>query len=531
MKPSYLLLFLFLLADSCLQISPIISEMKDIESIIQSEPTEALTKLYEIDGESFQGAEARGLYALLFSMALDKNYIDLQSDSIIAPAVAYYSRHGDKRHRFLTYYYQGRIYENAKAYEDALKAFIKAEGFISKSVSGEEVVRLYCAKQRVYQHQFEDKKAYFEILKAKEVSRNIENPEFYFRNSLDLASYYHKHGEILKYKTELDSLQEWMSGKQLHHASDLFKQITWNYLVSENPQKDSVATLFDRYLSACAIENAQYDHLLATSAYIAMDEKGLAVKEFAYCSESGSDYDDILYYDTESELYQMLGNAEKALEARYKHETAVERISLDVFNNDVRFLEERYKTALQKQKDFYIKTWLALLAIILLGLAVFGIARMANYRTAFKKAQEEYDLITEMVQTGDENLKAVLEERLQALRPYITSKRIMPVIPGRKGLEKMDEDRKNMLRSIGMIYAMTYPKFVSVLAGHKLTPEEIGMCSLYVSGYSSKELADLLNRGDIYHLNSSIRAKIGDELSSSRLHSWLKETFNDARRS
>ena len=29
-------------------------------------------------------------YALLLSQALDKNYIDLQSDSIIAPAVRYY---------------------------------------------------------------------------------------------------------------------------------------------------------------------------------------------------------------------------------------------------------------------------------------------------------------------------------------------------------------------------------------------------------------------------------------------------------
>ena len=52
-------------------------------------------------------------YALLYSMALDKNYIDLQSDSIIAPAIKYYERHGSHEERFLCYYYRARIYETA----------------------------------------------------------------------------------------------------------------------------------------------------------------------------------------------------------------------------------------------------------------------------------------------------------------------------------------------------------------------------------------------------------------------------------
>jgi len=41
-------------------------------------------------------------YALLLSQALDKNYIDLQSDSIIAPAVRYYENHGTPDERLKT---------------------------------------------------------------------------------------------------------------------------------------------------------------------------------------------------------------------------------------------------------------------------------------------------------------------------------------------------------------------------------------------------------------------------------------------
>lgn len=515
---------------SCNHASPILTEMKGIEDIIQDEPKEALTRLYDIDNESLSGAQEKGLYALLLSMALDKNYIDLQSDSIIAPAVSYYSGRGDKRHRFLTFYYQGRVFENAKDYEKALKAFINAESFIDESVRGEYKVRLYCSKQRVFYHQFADKEAYNEIVKAKAVSRYLDNPEFYFRNCIDLASYYDKHKDSLNYKAELDSLKKWMEGKHLRQASDYHKQILWNYLVSQKPQKDSVAALFQQYISLCNEEHHSYNHLLATYAFLALDNTEQAKKEFSYCSASGSDYDDILYYDAWTELFKQIGDYKKALEGQIKHENAVERISLQVFNNDVRFLEERHKTELDKQRDTYIKSWLALLVILMAGLAGYGTVRMVRYRAALKEAKEEYDFIAKLTQSEDGALKEVLSDRLYALEPYITKKRIMPVQAGRKGLEKMDEDRKAMLRSVGMIYALTYPKFVSELVKHKLSPEEVGMCSMYVSGYSSKELSDLLNRGDIYHLNSSIRAKIGDELSSARLHSWLKETFNYSQR-
>ena len=39
--------------------------------------------------------EARAKYALLRSMALDKNYIDVADDSLINVAVEWYSRRGD----------------------------------------------------------------------------------------------------------------------------------------------------------------------------------------------------------------------------------------------------------------------------------------------------------------------------------------------------------------------------------------------------------------------------------------------------
>ena len=52
--------------------------------------SEAFRVLEGIDKSELTSKELEAKYALLLSQALDKNYIDLQSDSIIAPAVRYY---------------------------------------------------------------------------------------------------------------------------------------------------------------------------------------------------------------------------------------------------------------------------------------------------------------------------------------------------------------------------------------------------------------------------------------------------------
>lgn len=83
--------------------------LEDVDSYIEARPDSALAVLEGIDKEQLNTREKEAKYALLMSMALDKNYIDLQSDSIIAPAVRYYENHGTPDERLKMYYYSGRI--------------------------------------------------------------------------------------------------------------------------------------------------------------------------------------------------------------------------------------------------------------------------------------------------------------------------------------------------------------------------------------------------------------------------------------
>ena len=102
-------------------------ELDRADGLMQEKPDSALVILQQWQRDNPHPSkrnEAR--HALLLSMALDKNYIDLQSDSIIDKAVRYYApRKG--RERMLAYYYQGRIFQNRKSYSAAIVSIEKAE--------------------------------------------------------------------------------------------------------------------------------------------------------------------------------------------------------------------------------------------------------------------------------------------------------------------------------------------------------------------------------------------------------------------
>ena len=109
---------------SC-QKSEIFCHLIQIEGYIQDAPAMALDSLRLIDLKAIRTPKEKGLYHLLLSMALDKNYIDIDSDSLIRPAVDYYSKTLDKYHLFLSYYYLGRVFENAEDYQKALNYYNK----------------------------------------------------------------------------------------------------------------------------------------------------------------------------------------------------------------------------------------------------------------------------------------------------------------------------------------------------------------------------------------------------------------------
>lgn len=100
--------------------------LDSVDSYIQERPDSALSVLRSISRDALGTKELRARYALDYTMALEKNYIDTTDLSVILPACKYYSKHGPLKQKMRAYFYQGCIYFNRNEDERAMNCFLLA---------------------------------------------------------------------------------------------------------------------------------------------------------------------------------------------------------------------------------------------------------------------------------------------------------------------------------------------------------------------------------------------------------------------
>ncbi len=97
------------------------------DAAMDDNPHRALALLDSLDADRLCGRAQQAKYALLYTQAQDKNYIDETNDSLICVASDYYESRGSVRDRFRSLYYRGRICVNRGEYSRAMIAFMEAE--------------------------------------------------------------------------------------------------------------------------------------------------------------------------------------------------------------------------------------------------------------------------------------------------------------------------------------------------------------------------------------------------------------------
>lgn len=107
--------------------------LAEIASYIQESPRKALDSLSVIDTISLCRRAEKAQYSLLYTMALDKNYIDTADVSILMPALKYYRNHGSQTERIQTRFYLGRIQYNSGDYYSAIISFEEANVLAQKA--------------------------------------------------------------------------------------------------------------------------------------------------------------------------------------------------------------------------------------------------------------------------------------------------------------------------------------------------------------------------------------------------------------
>lgn len=143
------------------------------ETLMQEAPDSALLLLRGISPKTLDSKALRARHALLYSQALDKNGIDLREDSIIAPAVAYYTRHGNKRDKAYTNYYLGRIRNNAGRTGEAALLMLEAEKYAIPTGETNLLGLIYNCRGNLYYSQYSLDEALEMYTKADSCFRQI----------------------------------------------------------------------------------------------------------------------------------------------------------------------------------------------------------------------------------------------------------------------------------------------------------------------------------------------------------------------
>ena len=124
------ILFIFTLLitfTACGEKQAVTDALNRAEVLMNEHPDSSLVLLRTLTFDDFRKESNRARYALLHSQALDKNYIDVTSDSLISVAVEYYQDEDDVRSKFFSYYYLGRVHANGGNSLKAMLSFTKAE--------------------------------------------------------------------------------------------------------------------------------------------------------------------------------------------------------------------------------------------------------------------------------------------------------------------------------------------------------------------------------------------------------------------
>lgn len=117
-------------------------EVADVWNYIQDRPDSALAVLNSLDVASYNG-RTLAEFRLLKAMALDKNYIDVASDSLARPAAEYFHQHGPIEKEMMALYYCGIAQYYSRDYSHAIISLTQANE-ISKGCKNKRYEALSC---------------------------------------------------------------------------------------------------------------------------------------------------------------------------------------------------------------------------------------------------------------------------------------------------------------------------------------------------------------------------------------------------
>ena len=535
--------FMVLCLSACRQ-GTNVPELDTADSLMEQRPDSALALLRRIDTLRLTSRHDRARYAMLLSMALDKNYIDLKDFHVLQPAIDYYEDHGTPTEQMRTFYYQGRIYKNAGNISKALQTYLKA---LERGKESNDIP----TKARTYSAQIQPYEQLMAFDKAIEAGKKAA---YYFQKAgktnsnanclIKIASTYtfkNDKANTWKYLNECRKLWPYISEKR---KQDFYN----NYLIAATSfcGKDSIQAAIQEYESH--VPPSKWDFQTLADAYTAIkdfDRAEYFASQHKLHSSVNSDkrYYAILYF-----LYRAQGKYKEAGEAYTQFNNINDSLNISALQENVRLTEARHQQELQAEKSEHKRVrnlWIAACSIALLLLFVLftyyrlRISRMQKrlaeqekeqYRRQYEQLEEEYQglqlLLQENNRLNDET-KDIVKNRLDLLNDFIKAHLAEKGSKAEMRIRQIMEDKEAFMQSTRKAFTVSHPEFVRYLEEQGLTSWEVGYCCLFALGLNSKEVGRYINSCNYYKTNTHIRKKLGLDNHSTNLNLYILQLLQN----
>lgn len=558
-KPFTILISLFLLSviasvtGACHRNRNVRHELDRAESLMNSAPDSALALLDSIPAADVRGRETAARYALLKSIALDKNYIDTTTFDVLQPAIDYYLTDGTPDEQLRTYYYQGRIYQNRGDFDSAMSSFMKGIDNSAECTDSLTLIRVLVAQGLMYEEFYDFESATNITLKAARLSKKMPHKDYEFHcllNALNCAimsKNRHMADSIIIQCDSIDNLTA--------EQADLLLSRKFSYVINFGSAQDIDSMLV--YKSKFS-ESDMNSMLNLASAYNILGDNTAAKNMLNHIDNQKIGYDTLKYQAILVGILKDTGNYKDALSTYEDFSRKTNALDYRKFRQKMQTINEKHQIELKAQEESErgrLLKWSSAFITVILLLTVFLLffrnrSIRAGKNLALQQAKTaslENEILThrvEILEKESESLKnllstrkelppevrTVIKQRVEMLNSllagYITANPQYEK-PYETWGKELTENTEKYMESNRLAFQASHPRFIRYFEEHGLTEAEINYVCLYAIGLRGKEVGVYLKKRSHVNTSSAIRKKLGIDKHETNIGIYVRKLLQE----
>lgn len=547
------------------------------ESLMDSKPDSALSILNAVNVETLNGKKDKARYALLKSMALDKNYIDTTSLDILQPAIDYYLRKGTADEKLRTYYYQGRIYQNRENNDSAMQSFMRGREYCGIASDTMTMANLMVAQATILYSTYKFKDYICINLDAAKLYKAIGRTDYEMSclaNALD--------GSIITNDKQLaDSILSVVElrARENEELRSSISPYILSYAVNFGNDQE-VVDIIHHYDSIQVMDDIIKVDL--AEAYCKIGDSYNAMRVINSIPSTSEHKTSLKYLALKPNVLELNGDFKGALEAYREFSITLSSMHQDIFSHDLLFAKERHemeKSTLLKIQGRDRIIWLSLcltfVLLIIVGYIYYRyrlrkakglLDEQENQRLQLEQenlkrenenlelrnhqaelecerqslAAENLRLKIEQLEDESASLKEILNKRKDLAKPIEEAIKIR--IEMLNGLlaaqitdnnayaksygdwrDKLIQDKDEFMNTTRLAFKASHPRFIDYLEDHGLTESEINYVCLYAIGLRGKEAGEYMQLKRHYHISSDVRKKLGIDEHQTNIGIYIRK--------